>query len=717
MDISQLLTLVVAGGVSIKYFFKLLEKPIADEVKKDKKIMVPRKSNDLYVNGLEKKDSVNQLQDESIIDVTDQGYEIKFDENLISIVDEKNPEGEEERLKKYHGSGDRKHNIESLSKIIHRSDKIKKEVSLKNHKGAIVNQLLHKLDSLKKATPTNQRVVRKGDSLQPNNKIKVPHWQHQYVYSYEEIYDASSEQRAFYKKFKDKFLNGEHVDLDGNSNYCFILLFDLFNDYQDHKDLIRLENQLNDLCQNYPKTTPYAKSLLARQMGSPHLHIQNSYYEYQDYRLGTRYKEKLNLSSNEVENLNSIWSASNNFLNIEFCLLETVKIYIAVISGLKEHCIKEDKSIDDYLSEVADLIATKHFRYKNPSRIYQHHIESIMGQIYLNIFKHCENAIRELYGHKRKLDINTNYKPVAQEGFETKVVSKVIDLLKTLTSEVSKPDEATEIELNSQNPNRWKDKFNYSKEVYEKDPQEFLKLVSLLEKLNKENPSLGNLFLEVSKFLLKRRNNLSLSYYIKYLYQSSRVKGFDDKKFVQSIHKSLFKNAQQLDDFNKIVNDLIKDKDLDKALNAAEKFYEIKRKKIELNKLSIKAAKHQHSETVSLLSEYLKEDDHESAFSQEMPKEILKENIVQGSNLNFISDISFNEIQAALVELFEKNNFSVPRNDLEMFARSNSVFESRIIESINEACYDILDDVLIEEEDNFYTMSQSYFNKIKKNDR
>jgi hypothetical protein len=340
-----------------------------------------------------------------------------------------------------------------------------------------------------------------------------------------------------------------------------------------------------------------------------------------------------------------------------------------------------------------------------------------MGQIYLNIFKHCENAVRELYGHKRKLDTNTDYKPAAQEGFEAKVVSRVMDLLQILTSKISKPDDDTEIELNSQNPNRWKDKFNQSKEVYERDPQEFLKLVYLLEKLNKENPSLGNLFLEVSKFLLKQQNNLSLSYYIKYLYHSSSVEGLDDKKFVQSIHKSLFKNAQQLDDFKKIVNDLIKDRDLDKALNASDKFYEIKRKKIELNKLSIQAAKQQHSETVSLLSEYLKEDDQESAASQEISKEILKEDIVQGNNSTFVSDISFNEIQAALVGLFKKNNFSVPRSDLEIFARSNSVFESRIIESINEACYDLLDDVLIEEEDDFYTMSQSYFNKIQKNDR
>lgn len=687
MDISQLLTVVVAGGVSIKYFFKLFEKPIADEAEKDKKSMVPRKSNDSYVEELEKKDSVNQHEDESIIDVTDQVYEIKFDDNLSSTADERKLEGKEERLKKYQGSGDRKHDIESLSKIIYRSDEIKKEISLKNH-----------------------------------SKIKVPHWKHQYVYSHEEIYDASDEQKEFYEKFKNRFLNGEYIDLEGNSNYCFILLFDLFDEYQNHKDLLKMESQLNNLGQNYSVTAPYARSLLQSRIKNPYLGIQssslNTSYEYPDYRLGSKYKKILDLSIAEIELLNSIWRTNNSFLDIEFCLIETLKLYIAVIRKLKDVYKEEGKTIEERFLEIGDLIATKHHKYRKGSQNYKYTIRLVEGIVFHNIFKHCESFLRECYGHKRGIDVRLNYKEVIiQTEYELTVTSKVSKILETLSSKVSEPTEAAEIELNIQSVNRWKDKFNHIKEVCGNDTQEFLKSVSLLEKLNKKNPSLKNLLLEISKFLSKQSKELSLAYYIKYLYYFSDSKGLEDKDFIQSLHKSLFKTAEQLDDFKKIVNDLIKDRDLDKALNAADKFYEIKRKKIELNKLSIQAAKQQHSETVNLLSEYLKEDDHESATSQEIPKEILKEDIVQGNNSTFVSDISFNEIQAALVGLFEKNNFSIPRSDLEIFARSNSVFESRIIESINEACYDILDDVLIEEEDDFYTMSQSYFNKIQKNDR
>ena len=61
----------------------------------------------------------------------------------------------------------------------------------------------------------------------------VPYWKHQYVYSYSEISGATKEQRDFYNFFKYRFLKGEYIDVEGNSNYPFILLFDLLdNDFK-----------------------------------------------------------------------------------------------------------------------------------------------------------------------------------------------------------------------------------------------------------------------------------------------------------------------------------------------------------------------------------------------------------------------------------------------------------------------------------------------------
>jgi len=642
MDISQLLTELVAGGIFIRYIFKVYETPIAGT-----------KRNSMVSEKLEKED----LADGSIIDVTDQGQKII------------KPNGED--------------GLKSFSKIVQRSDEIKKEIFSKQ------------------------------------NKVKVPHWGHQYVYSHEEIYDASDEQKAFYKEFKRRFLNGEYIDLEGNSNYCFILLFDLFSDYQNHKDLTKLENQFINLGQNYPKTASYAKSLLQRQnrINNPHLDIQNSYlntaYEYQDYRLGARYKKQLNLSSTEVDCLDKIWNTNNNFLNIEFCLIEAAKLYIAVISELKNAYAQEGKTIEEKFLEIGDLIATKHHRYKKGSSNYKHAVDYSSNYIVCNnIFKHCESTLRQHYGHKRNIDSKLHYKEeIIQTEYELKVASKVKEILKTLSSKISEPNDDAEIELNLQSVTRWKDKLNHIKETHRNNLPKFLESVSALERLNQKTPSLKNLLLEISKFLSKQNKELSLTYYTKYLYYATDSKGIDEKKFVQSLHKSLFKTAEQFTDFQKIINDLTKDRDLEKALDATSKIYEIKRKKIELNKSSIQEAKQQHSETVILLSEYLKDDDSEDVVSQQIQKESLKEEVAaQGNTSIFI--IPFNSTQIALASLFEKNNFSVSRNDLELFARSNNVFESRIIDSINEVCYDLLDDVLIEEEEDFYTINENNFNKI-----
>jgi hypothetical protein len=59
----------------------------------------------------------------------------------------------------------------------------------------------------------------------------VPPWQHQYVYSASELQQASAPQKAFYMQFRSEFVKGNYYDLEGNSNYAFILLFDLVDSY------------------------------------------------------------------------------------------------------------------------------------------------------------------------------------------------------------------------------------------------------------------------------------------------------------------------------------------------------------------------------------------------------------------------------------------------------------------------------------------------------
>jgi hypothetical protein len=561
----------------------------------------------------------------------------------------------------------------------------------------------------------------------------VPYWAHHYVYSYSEINSASSEQKKFYAIFKNSFLNGEYFDLEGNTNYAFILLFDLLIEFDNHKDISKLESQLKILGQCYPKTKSYGVSFLIQKMeangdsdGVSRLRAEDR-YSYQNYntdydywRLGSKYKTKLKLNDEEVKLLNKLWYPSNNFCSVEYCCVEILKLYITVIEELKASYIAEGTTIDAQFLAVADVIARKHFKYKNGSQNYKYCIETTTNEFYSHIFKHCENAVREYYGHKRKINTDTYYKTAeAKTEFETKIISKVSGLLPVLISKVSVPDEATDIELYSQNTNRWKIKFEELTTRYNEKPEEFIDSIVALGKLNKKNPSIENIFFEASKFIAKYDKESALSLYVHYLFHDLKSATFDNKQLTKTIQKSLFKTNEQLHDFEIIVSELIKDKDLEKALKNVSKVYEVKRKKIKLDTTSIKEVQQQHSGTVELLNEYLKddfEDENNSIKSQEINNEEIKIEITQkseeASHSAFVRDLTFSPIHISALELFSKSNFSIPQSELEIFAKSKGIFKNQLIESINETCYDFLDDVLIEEEDDYYTINTNYFQRI-----
>lgn len=563
---------------------------------------------------------------------------------------------------------------------------------------------------------------------------EVPYWKHQYVYSYSEINSASIEQKSFYKTFKIDFLNNENIDLEGNTNYAFILLFDLLNEFDTHKDIPKLERQLKILGKSYPKTKSYGMNFLIRIMEDngdneslsrvleEERHSYQNYnsgYDYDYWRLGSKYKTKLKLNDDEVELLNQLWYPSNNFCSIEYCCIEVLKLFIAVVFNLKNKYKIEETTLDLQLKELADIIARKQHRFRNGSWNYKSSVENTPREIFSLIFKHCENAVRGYYGHKRKLNTDTHYtNEEAKKEYELKILSKIEEIIPDLVSKIALPDEPTEIELYSQTTTRWKIKFEELKTIYSKTPKSFVDEIITLGQLNKKNPSVENIFFEASKYISKFDKESALLLYVHYIHQDLKSVKFDNKQLTKTIRKNIFKTTEQLENFEKIVNEFIVDKNLDKALEGVSKVYEIKRKKIKLNKTSIKEVQNQHSGTIELLNEYLKDDfeDDASSESRKNNEEEIEIKIIpqkKGSSKSpFINELVLSEIQTTVLLLFVKSNFSIPEEELKIFAKTNGVFKNQLIESINEICYEILDDILIEEEEEHYTINTNYFNTI-----
>lgn len=559
---------------------------------------------------------------------------------------------------------------------------------------------------------------------------KVPDWSHTYIYSYSEINYATAQQKKFYQYFKDRFLNGEYLDLEGNTNYAFILLFDLQNEYENHKDIHKVEDQLNKLGEHYPKTKSYGISFLIQKMfalgdteGIARLRGGNVYsyqvhnLDYDYWKLGTRYKTKLGLSDDEVKLLNKLWFTSNNFSCIENCCIEILKLYISVISGLKEIYVQEGITIENQFSLVADVVSRKHFKYRNGSQNYKYCIQTTPNEFYSHIFKHCENAVREFYGHKRKLNTDTYYtNEEVKAEYEGKIISKVTELIQGLTKEITLPDEATEIELYGQNTTRWKIKYEEIVHNYKEKPNEFIDSIIVLGELNKKNPSVENIFYEASKFIAKYDKESALTLYLHYLYHDLKSATFDNKQLTKTIQKSLFKSNEQIETFEAIVSTYINDKDFEKALSSVFQVYAVKRKKIQLDKTLIKEVQEQHSGTVELLNEYLQDENEEVANKEEIVSEEIEIKVAQNNEQPTISiylnDFPFKPIHTSALEIFAKNNFSILQSEFEDFAKSKGVFKNQLIESINDICYENLDDVLIEEDEDYYTINENYYQKL-----
>lgn len=569
----------------------------------------------------------------------------------------------------------------------------------------------------------------------------VPFWKHQYIYSYFEIDAASEEQKKFYSIFKVNFLNDIYFDLEGNTNYSFILLFDFLDEYDKHQDINILSDQIKKLGNYYPKTKSYAFSYLIEKMEDAgeevnveefdgYNRFEYNYYdrfnnsqhdsEYNYWKLGNRYKSKLNLKNDDVKILNNIWYSHNNFSRIEFCFIEIIKLFLLVNRKLDEMFFAEGTNLNSQLDVVADIIARKHFRYKKGSQKYKYSIESTRGDLYSHIFKLCENAVREYYGHKRKISTDTYYtNEEIKVELENRIISRVQNIFPELVVNLSQLDELTEIKLNTQNTTRWKIRFDLIVKKYVNNADEFYNDILLLGKLNKKNPSVENIFFEASKFIAKHDKENALKLYVYYLFHDLHSSSFDNKQLSKMISKSLFSNNDQLHTFEIIVSELVNDKNLEKALNNISKVYELKRKKIQLDKNTINEVQQKHSGTVELLNEFLKDDfENDTLFikSKEINEEELKIEIISKAESIqtsiYTSAVNLTPSQIGVLDLFVKNKFSLLQSDIEAFARQNGLFKNQLIDNINEKCYDVLDDLLIEEDEDYYIINETYYHKI-----
>jgi hypothetical protein len=355
-------------------------------------------------------------------------------------------------------------------------------------------------------------------------------------------------------------------------------------------------------------------------------------------------------------------------------------------------------------------------------------------EIYKIILTMADNAIREPYNYKKRITI-TSYKPIPQVELETKIINKVEKIISELVLTVKPLSSEADKQLFNTDTTRWKIKYEELKTDLEKkaiSAEEFLKEFVALSLLNENNVvSHRNMFFDAAKYMIFQDKETAICLYIYYLFYDIN---FDTKTktLTKKEQKELFQNKEQETKFEEIKNQLVKDTQLKAALEKVPSIYYVERKKIKLDIVSIKEVQQSHSETVEILNEYLQDEKEEAKSKKEIKEKVktevktetpktkakkvtkkaeTKKETKTQSTTNYLSELQLTDSQKTVLDYFSNHKFSITKQDFEKLATQNGTFKNQLLESINEKCYEILDDVLIEEEEN-YTIYETYYQKL-----
>lgn len=456
-------------------------------------------------------------------------------------------------------------------------------------------------------------------------------------------------------------------------------------------------------------------------------------YGYDMPRLGTQYRQKLGLSPQQVDWLDKFWPPQNVFVAIKGCREATVHLYLQAVPALEAAMLTAGTALGQVVAATQQqsvrLRKASQGAYSWSEYDERYVREQAEATVYSTVFRRCENVVREAYGNKRRLAAEFSGLDGALGSELERQVGQPLDtLLPTLVATINAPDEATELELNLQNVTRWKQQFDQlAAQLSGSTTRVFVEGVQQLGQRNARNPALENIFFDASKLMAKYDREEALRFYVQYVYHDLNSVTINSKPLAKTIQKSLFPQPEQLQRFEAVVSQLARDKDLAQALAQVPTVYARQRRKIELDLGAIQQVQHQHAGTVELLNEYLQDDPEPPvASSPTEADELPVASPAQEEEIQLLVPIAappalgspvttgwgLSTTQQALLALFAEQALVLPQAQVEAFARQHGVLRNQLIDSLNEQCYEHLDDVLIEEDGDTYTIYEPYYQQL-----
>ena len=188
---------------------------------------------------------------------------------------------------------------------------------------------------------------------------------------------------------------------------------------------------------------------------------------------------------------------------------------------------------------------------------------------------------------------------------------------------------------------------------------------------------------------------VSLKLYLRYLNVKSSSATYKYKAIIRNNADKLFDDKAQKRKFATIIEQFRQDNDLEKALERVDELFIRVRRKINLRIDSIKEAKANHNEVALMLGQYL---DNEEPVKDDPPAVFEQD--------DWLSH------QKDLFDLFISKSFRLNRQEINIFAASRGLFRETFIERINDAYFDMFDDLLIEEDGDYYVLNEEFYQQI-----
>lgn len=450
--------------------------------------------------------------------------------------------------------------------------------------------------------------------------------------------------------------------------------------------------------------------------------VHTSTYDPDEYKLGKKYKEKLGLTKQEVATLNKFWPDRNVFNSIEGCEMEIVKLYVSTIKKVTAQLKKEASTLPNEMEPLVEKTAEHQrltYQYWTDYSLAdaKRHLESSVHQ---HIYRKAESIIRDKWNHKRKIQTDFTYCGLDVKILFDEKLGLLIDrAMSKLASAVGEPDDATEIALNETGTGRWKIQFEQIISNHNaSNHSETIAQLYRVGKLNVKNLHVEHVYYEASKFLANQDKLESLKFYLHYIWHDLNSKQVDNKQLNKTIQKKLFSKQHEFESFQAIVDNLVKSKDLARALTDVSGIYATKRKHIALDINAVQLAEKQHAGTVEILSEYLKDENEpvQLIHSESAPEGEVTITISSPESRTELDaeagNVDFSPIQLQCLKNFQENGFALSFEAIEAFAKTNGLFKNQLIDGINDRCMDLLDDVLIEEVEEGFEVNENYHKQI-----